>query len=129
MTLDANKGKVISSFGKDLFYMPHGRPREDFKYYFADFVRKGGEGVPPKSVTYFLDQNQVFFEQKTPFLALFEDKFSGENPERGGGVPPKSVTPFLPGKKSVKGGTPQIRNFFLPKNRCFWAKNTIFRHF
>ena len=39
------------------------------------------------------------------------------------------VTPFLPGKKSVKGGTPQIRNFFLPKNRCFWAKNTIFRHF
>merc|ERR1712037_938840 len=24
MTLDANKGKVISSFGKDLFYMPHG---------------------------------------------------------------------------------------------------------
>ena len=51
------------------------------KYYFADFVRnplfaerkirKGGEGVPPKSVTYFLDQNQVFFEQKTPFLALF----------------------------------------------------------
>ena len=74
--------------------------REDFKYYFADFVRKGGgvppksvspfslkkksvkggRGVPPKSVTYFLDQNQVFFEQKTPFLALFEDKFSGENP-------------------------------------------------
>ena len=25
--------------------------REDFKYYFADFVRKGGGGVPPKSVT------------------------------------------------------------------------------
>merc|ERR1711971_873433 len=24
MTLDANKGKVISSFGKELFYMPHG---------------------------------------------------------------------------------------------------------
>ena len=41
---------------------------------------KGGRGVPPKSVTYFLDQNQVFFEQKTPFLALFEDKFSGKNP-------------------------------------------------
>ena len=46
---------------------------------------KGGRGVPPKSVTYFLDQNQVFFEQKTPFL------------------PPKSVTPSLPEKKSVKG--------------------------
>ena len=41
---------------------------------------KGGRGVPPKSVTYFLDQNQVFFEQKTPFLALFEEKFSGKNP-------------------------------------------------
>ena len=27
--------------------------REPFKYYFADFVRKGG-GVPPKSVTPFL---------------------------------------------------------------------------
>ena len=53
--------------------------REVFKYYFADFVRKRGGG-PPKSVTYFLDQNQVFFEQKTPFLALFEEKFSGENP-------------------------------------------------
>jgi len=24
LTLDANKGKVISSFGKDMFYMPHG---------------------------------------------------------------------------------------------------------
>ena len=73
---------------------------EDFKYYFANFVRKrgggapqirnplfaekksvnGGAGVSPKSVTYLLDQNQVFFEQKTQFLALFEDKFSGENP-------------------------------------------------
>ena len=28
--------------------------REPFKYYFADFVRKGGGGVPPKSVTPFL---------------------------------------------------------------------------
>ena len=57
------------------------------KYYFAEFVRKGGRvppksvtpfsmkilsvkgggGVPPKSVTYFLDQNQVFFEQKHNF--------------------------------------------------------------
>ena len=24
LTLDANKGKVLSGFGKDLFYMPHG---------------------------------------------------------------------------------------------------------
>ena len=60
--------------------------REPVKYYFADFVRKGGgyppksvtpfslkkirkggRGVPPKSVTYFLDQSQVFIEQKTQF--------------------------------------------------------------
>ena len=40
---------------------------------------KGG-GVPPISVTYFLDQKQVFFGQKTPFLALFEEHFSGECP-------------------------------------------------
>ena len=46
--------------------------REGVKYYFADFVRKGGRGVPPKFVTYFLDQNQVFFEQKTQILALLE---------------------------------------------------------
>ena len=75
--------------------------RGEVKYYFADFVpkgggrgypqirnplfaenfvREGGGGVPPISVTYFLDQNQVFFEQKTQFLALFEEKFSGVNP-------------------------------------------------
>ena len=76
--------------------------RERVKYYFADFVRsgggggtpqirnplfaekkirKGGRGVPPKSVTYFLDQNQVFFYSKnTVFLALFEEKFSGKCP-------------------------------------------------
>ena len=75
--------------------------REDFKYYFADFVRKGGRGgtpqirnplfaenfvrkggggVPPISVTYFLDQKQVFFGQKTPFLALFEEHFFGKCP-------------------------------------------------
>ena len=41
---------------------------------------KGGGGVPPISVTYFLDQKQVFFGQKTPFLALFEEHFSGECP-------------------------------------------------
>ena len=28
--------------------------REDVKYYFAYFVRKGGGGVPPKSVTFIL---------------------------------------------------------------------------
>ena len=54
--------------------------REEVKYYFADFVCKGGGGVPPISVTYFLDQNQVFVEQKAQFLALFEEKFSGKCP-------------------------------------------------
>ena len=41
---------------------------------------KGRGGVPPISVTYFLDQKEVFFGQKTPFLALFEEHFSGECP-------------------------------------------------
>ena len=45
-----------------------------------NFVCKGGEGGTPISVTYFLDQNQVFFEQKTQFLALFEENFSGKIP-------------------------------------------------
>ena len=56
--------------------------REAVEYYFADFVRKGGgeyppnpeppfrwkksvkgeRGVPLKSVTYFLDQDEVFFQ-------------------------------------------------------------------
>ena len=73
--------------------------REVVKYYFADFVRKGGRaGVPLKSLTpfaekirkgdegtpqirnLFLDQNQVFFEQRTQFLALLEEKILGKNP-------------------------------------------------
>ena len=56
------------------------------KYYFVDFVRKGGggtsqirnplfakkicnggRGVPPQSVTHFLDQNQVFLSKKHNF--------------------------------------------------------------
>ena len=49
---------------------------------------KGGGGVPPKSITYFLDQNQVFFEQETQFLALFEEKCSGKIRNGGeGGTP------------------------------------------
>ena len=62
--------------------------REPFKYYFADFVRKGGgggtpqirnplfakakirkggEGDAPQIQTYFLDQNQVFLSKKHNF--------------------------------------------------------------
>ena len=64
----------------------------DTLYYFADFfrkgggstpqirnplfaesfVRKGGEGGTPQIRNLFLDQNQVFFEQKHIFLALFK---------------------------------------------------------
>ena len=74
--------------------------REPFKYYFADFVRKGRGGTPqihnplfaekkirkqggggtPQIRNFFLDQNQVYFEQKTQFLAFFEEKFSGKIP-------------------------------------------------
>ena len=36
--------------------------REPFKYYFADFVRKGG-GVPPKSVTPFLPKKKSIREK------------------------------------------------------------------
>ena len=82
--------------------------REGVKYYFADFVRKGGgtpqlrnplfaekksvkggRGVPPKSVTYFLDQNQVFFWAKNTIFSPFWRKFFGEKSVKGGrGYPP-----------------------------------------
>ena len=42
-----------------------------------------GEGGTPQIRNLFFDQNQVFFEQKTQFLALFEEKFSGKR-----GFPP-----------------------------------------
>ena len=52
--------------------------RENFKYYFADFVRKwGGGGLPPKSITPFSVKN----------LSV---KGGG-----GTGVPPKSVTYYF----------------------------------
>ena len=41
---------------------------------------KGGRGVPPKSVTYFLDQNQVFLSKKLNFWPFFKEKFSGKFP-------------------------------------------------
>ena len=62
--------------------------REGVKYYFADFVRKGG-GYPPIGNSLFAEnfvRNLFFgpktgvFGQKTPFLALFEEHFSGECP-------------------------------------------------
>ena len=99
--------------------------REPVKYYFADFVRKGEGGVPPKSVTpfspkkihkggeggttqirnLFFGPKSSVFEQKTQFLALFEDKiFRGKICKGGNGGTHKSVTPFLPKKKIRKEG-------------------------
>ena len=76
------------------YHYPRDSLREDIKYYFADFVRKGGRGgggypqfrnplfaeiffrkgwggVPPISVTYFSDQKQVFFGQKNTICSPF----------------------------------------------------------
>ena len=101
--------------------------REAFKYYFADFVRKGGGGLPPKSVTpfllrkkirkgggrgvppkyitYFLDQNQVFFEQKNTIFSPFTKKnFRVKVCKGGEGGTPRSKTPFLPKKICKWGG-------------------------
>ena len=47
--------------------------REPFKYYFADFVRKAGGGVPPKSVT------------------PFSPKKKSINGGAGPGVPPQPI--------------------------------------
>ena len=68
-----------------------------------NFIRKEWEGVTPKSVTYFLDQNQVFFEQYTQFLA-FKKKYREMSVKLGRGGTPKIWTPFLPKILSVKGG-------------------------
>ena len=65
----------------------------------------GGGGYPPNSVTYFLDQNQVFFWAKNTNFSPFWRQIFGEKSVKGGRVvPAKSVIPFLPEKKSVKGG-------------------------
>ena len=58
--------------------------REEVKYYFADFVRKGGGGgVPPKSVTAF-----------SPKILSVKGEW---------GIPPKSVTSFLPKNRCFLG--------------------------
>ena len=50
--------------------------REDIKYYFTDFVRKGGEGGTPQIRNRFFDlKTGVFGAKKTQISALFEDKF------------------------------------------------------
>ena len=92
--------------------------REDVKYYFADFVRKGGEGIPQLGNLFF-DQNHVFFEQKTQFLAFLEKKFLLKSVKGGRGVPPETETPFLPKILFVKV-TDKIRKvvFDVFPNSC-----------
>ena len=84
--------------------------RGDFKYFFADFVRKGGGGtpqirnpsfrwknsvkggseVPPKSVTYFCwKKSGIFWAKKHNFLR----KFLGKSLQRGEGGTP--LNPYL----------------------------------
>ena len=50
--------------------------REDVKYYFVDFVRKGG-GSTPQIRNLFLGPKSGVFRAKTE--ALFEEKFSGKS--------------------------------------------------
>ena len=102
---------------------------EPFKYYFADFVRKGG--TPPLYGFFFRQKRSYgfggyppplygyFFAQKCLKMVFFAQKhlFFGKKKLRIWGVPP--FTDFFPGKKGVTdlGGTP-LPPFtdFSPKN-------------
>ena len=58
-----------------------GVPPKSVTHFLAKILSVKGEGgVPPISVTQFLDQKRCFWGQKTQFLALFKDIFSGECP-------------------------------------------------
>ena len=57
-----------------------GVPPKSVTFFLEKILSVKGGGVPPISVNYFLDQKEVFLGQKTPFLALFEEHFSGECP-------------------------------------------------
>ena len=70
--------------------------REDIKYYFADFVRKGG--TPPP----FTDK--IFSKKKVTDL---------------GGTPPPPLYGHSPEKSSSKSAK---NGDFCPKNTCFWSK-------
>ena len=76
-------------------YQPLDAIREGVKYYFADFVRKGGPPPP------------------------FTDKIFAKKKLRIWGVPPLPLYGHSPEKcssKSAKNGV------FCPKNTCFWSK-------
>ena len=65
-----------------------GTPQIRNPLFAENFIRKEWEGVTPKSVTYFLDQIQVFFEQYTQFLA-FKKKYREMSVKLGRGGTPK----------------------------------------
>ena len=70
---------------------------------------KGG-GVPPTSVTFFGDQNQVSsLGKKTQFSALFEDIFLGNVLKGEGGVLPSNPYLFLQILSVKRGGVPPLR--------------------
>ena len=91
---------------------------EDVKYYFGDFVRKGGGGTPqihipflskilsvkgstPQVRNFFFYQNTgVFWAKKTPFSGIFEQKLS----VYGGRVPPHVRNSFFAENFVHKGG-------------------------
>ena len=69
-------------------------PRIRNPFFAENFVLKGG-GVPPTSVTFFGDQNQVSsLGKKTQFSALFEDIFLGNVLKGEGGYYPQILTFF-----------------------------------
>ena len=74
--------------------------REDIKYYFADFVRKGGRRGTPRSIT--------------PFLPKF---FSVKG---GRGVPPQIRNPFFP---YLKTGVFRPKTLFLALFEEFFFLN------
>ena len=85
-------------------------PRIRNPFFAENFVLKGGGGVPPTSVTFFGDQNQVSsLGKKTQFSALFEDIFLGNVLKGEGGVLPSNPYIFLQILSVKRGGVPPLR--------------------
>ena len=57
-----------------------GSPQIRNSLFAENFVRKGGEGGTPHIRNLFFGPKTGVFWAKTPFLALFEEHFSGECP-------------------------------------------------
>ena len=110
--------------------------REGVKYYFADFVRKGGGGTPHIRNLFFGPKTGVFWAKITIFSTFLRRFFGGMSVKGGGGVPPESVTFFLEKILSVKGGggtplTDKIRKVEFevlpkPKNLPIGVKEPLY---